>query len=80
MESKVFLEKLTVTQLAKKFPASSLPCSQGLATGLYLEPDAFSPDFPSYFPEMPCNTFVFRVVSSLKVFQLKYSYCMRLSY
>jgi len=42
------LEKLTVTQLVKKFPAfmeheGSLPCSQKSASGPYTEPDVSNP-------------------------------------
>jgi hypothetical protein len=31
-------------------PSDSLPCSQGSATGPYLEPDASSQHLPTQFP------------------------------
>jgi len=48
----VLLEKLTVTQLVKKFSTlmelkGSLPCSQDPAIGPYPESDEFGPHFPT---------------------------------
>jgi hypothetical protein len=49
------LEKLTVTQLVKKFPAfmapeGSLPRSEEPAIGPDPEPDSSSPQLPTPFP------------------------------
>jgi len=53
--SRVLLDKLTVTQLVKKFsafygPKGLSPSSQEPATGPYTEPDAFIPHLPPVFP------------------------------
>jgi hypothetical protein len=55
---RVLLEKLTVTQLVKKFPTfikpeSSLPCSQQPATGPYPKSDESNPHLPTIFPYVP---------------------------
>jgi len=47
----VLLEKLTVTQLVKKFP-TSLSYSQEPVTGPYPEPDEFIPHLPTHFPKI----------------------------
>jgi hypothetical protein len=55
--SRVLLEKLTVTQLVKKFPPSmkpesSLSCSQEPTAGYYPEPDASTSNLPTLFPKI----------------------------
>jgi hypothetical protein len=53
--SRVPIEKLIIFQLVKKCPPfmdpeGSLLCSQGPASGPYLEPDEFSPHPPTILP------------------------------
>jgi hypothetical protein len=53
--SGVILEKLIVTQLVRKFPEASLPCSQDPTTGPF--PSQMNPvhTLPSYFPKIHSN-------------------------
>jgi hypothetical protein len=72
--NRVLLEKLTVTEVAKKFPfmepECSLPYSQDPATSPHPETDASSPHLPPYSPKI-IITIVFSRIRPLGLFRFR---------